>query len=145
MVVKRVKSKAAVKQKIAKQKVVKQSVANQNEAEKAQALWLAGLGAFSIAQKQGGDLFAGLIAEGKDLQARAVKLKQNLRTTARAQIKQAIAPLRSRAKYDAKKLAAGVQHSVAAVLARLGIPSKADVEELTQRVAALSRRLKTAK
>jgi len=36
-----------------------------------------------------------------------------------------------------------VQQGVATVLAKLGIPSKTDIEELTQRVAALSRQLKT--
>jgi hypothetical protein len=38
-----------------------------------------------------------------------------------------------------------MQGGVAGALARLGIPSKADIDELTQRVTALSKRLKTAK
>ena len=38
-----------------------------------------------------------------------------------------------------------VQSAVATVLAKLGIPSKADIEALSQRMSALSRQLKAAK
>ena len=41
-----------------------------------------------------------------------------------------------------KKAAAAAQAGVAGVLARLGIPSKADIDELSQRVGRLSRQLK---
>ncbi|HZP67892.1 MAG TPA: phasin family protein, partial [Rudaea sp.] len=59
--------------------------------------------------------------------------------------KGALAPIRERVKQDAEKLGAAVQNGIAVALARLGIPSKADIDELTQRVTALSRQLKTAK
>ncbi|MDR3389862.1 MAG: phasin family protein [Rudaea sp.] len=113
--------------------------------DKARSLWLAGLGAVSIAQKQGGDLYAGLIVEGKDFQARTRKLAREIGTDTKAQVKGVIAPLRARFKSNTKKAGATIQRGVALALAQLGIPSKADVEELTQRVAALSRQLKTAK
>jgi poly(hydroxyalkanoate) granule-associated protein len=109
----------------------------------ARTLWLAGLGAASIARKQGGELLSDLVVEGKDVQVRTQKLAKELRADARAQIKGVITPVRASLKKNAAKVSAVVQQGIATVLAKLGIPSKADIEELTQRVAALSRQLKT--
>jgi len=44
----------------------------------AQQIWLAGLGAASIAQKRGGDVLARLVAEGKTVQTRGGKLAREL-------------------------------------------------------------------
>jgi len=54
-------------------KRTKQSPQNRKPADQARTLWLAGLGAISIAQKRGGELIAELIAEGHELQSRAQK------------------------------------------------------------------------
>ena len=113
--------------------------------EKARALWLAGLGAVSIAQKQGGDLLAGLIVEGRDFRVRTRKLAKEIGADTRAQLKGVVAPLRARLRGHAKKAGATFQRGVGMALAQLGIPSKADIEELTRRVAAISGRLKTVK
>ena len=113
--------------------------------EKTRAFWLAGLGAVPIAQKQGGDLFAGLIVEGKDFRVRTQKLVEEIGTDTRAKVNGVIAPLRARFKSSSQKAGATFQRGVAMALTQLGIPSKADIEELTQRVAGLSRQLKTAK
>jgi poly(hydroxyalkanoate) granule-associated protein len=113
--------------------------------EKARTLWLAGLGAVSIAQKRGGELFSGMTAEGSDFQARAQKLFSEISADAKVQISGVIVPLRARAKRGVKFLGATIQRGIAGALSRLGIPTKADVEELTRQVTALSRKLKTAK
>ena len=118
---------------------------NPTRVDPARTLWLAGLGAASIARKQGGELLCDLVVEGKDVQVRTQKLAKEFKSDAKAQIKGVITPLRAGIKKTAAKVSAGVQHGVAVALAKLGIPSKADIEELTQRVAALSRQLKTAK
>ena len=126
-------------------KKTKQTQTAQHPSDKARALWLAGLGAVSIAQKRGGVLLSGLIAEGHDLQSRTQKLAQQVGTQATAQVKDAVAPFRAGFKRNVKKLGAAVQHGIAGALATLGIPSKSDIEELTQRVTALSKQLKTAR
>jgi poly(hydroxyalkanoate) granule-associated protein len=125
-------------------KRTKQSPSIQTQ-DKTRALWLAGLGAVSIAQKRGGELISGLIAEGHDFQTRAQKLAEQVTAQASAQAKDALAPFRTGFQRNVKKLGEAVQNGVAGVLAKLGIPSKSDIEELTQRVAALSKQLKTAK
>jgi poly(hydroxyalkanoate) granule-associated protein len=126
-------------------KRTKQAPAAQIPTDKARALWLAGLGAVSIAQKRGGELVSGLIAEGHDFQTRANKLAQKLTSNAREQANSALAPFRAGFKRNVRKLGTALQDGMAGVLARLGIPSKNDIEALTQRVTALSKQLKTAK
>jgi len=113
--------------------------------DQARTLWLAGLGALSLAQKRGGALLSGLIAEGHDLQTRAQKLAREVGSDAGVHVKGALAPFRAGLKRNVKKLGAAMRSGVAGALARLGIPSKADIEELTKRVSALSKQLKTAK
>ena len=126
-------------------KKTKQSPKNPTAADKAQGLWLAGLGAVSIAQKRGGEAISGLIAEGHDLQIRAQKLAHEVTSGATEQVKDALAPFQAGFKRNLKKVGEVVQSAIAGTLARLGIPTKADIDELTQRVAALSKQLKAAK
>lgn len=114
-------------------------------AGKAHAVWLAGLGAVSIAQKRGTEALAGLATEGRDFQARAQKLAREVGADASVHVHGAIAPLRASLERNVGKFGAVVQNAVAGVLAKLGIPSKADIEALSQRMSALSRQLKAAK
>lgn len=114
-------------------------------AGKAHAVWLAGLGAVSIAQKRGTELLSGLAIEGKDFQARAQKLAREVRADATVHVKGAVAPVRIGLQRNAAMLGAAVRNAVAGALAKLGIPSKADIEALSQRMSALSRQLKAAK
>ncbi len=130
---------------MAARKIKRKRTASKVTVEKTHSLWLAGLGAMSIVQKQGADLLAGLSAEGRDFQQRTEKLASEIRTDARAQFKSVFVPLRVRLLRNANEAGATFQRGVAIVLEQLGIPSKAAVEELTQRVASLSRRLRTAK
>lgn len=114
-------------------------------ASKAHAAWLAGLGAVSIAQKRGTQVLSGLAAEGRDFQNRAQQLVREVGADATVHVKGVFAPLRVDLKRNAARLGAAVQSAVAGVLAKLGIPSKADIESLSQRMSALSRQLKAAK
>ena len=108
-------------------------------------IWLAGLGAVSIAQKRGGELISDLITEGYQFRARAQELAQEITSQAAEQAKDALAPFQAEFKRNVKKLGVAVQNGVAGALAVLGIPSKSDIAELTHRVAALSKQLKTAR
>ena len=114
-------------------------------ADKARSLWLAGLGAVSIARKRGNEAFVSLIGEGKEFQTRADKLTREISADTKAQLKGALAPVRAAIEQNAQRVGTTVQNIAAATLSRLGIPTKADIEELTRRVTALSRQLKTAK
>ena len=109
------------------------------------SLWLAGVGAIWLARKHGGALLGDLIKEGRRLQIEATQFVREARADALAQAKGLLTPAKARLETGAKKAAAAVEAGVAVVRARLGIPSKADIDELSQRVGALSRQLKAAK
>src|SRR5690349_24636076 len=77
-------------------KRIKQSPASAHgPSDTAHTLWLAGLGALSLAQKRGGALLSGLIAEGHDFQTRAQKLAQEVSSDAAVHVKGALAPFRA--------------------------------------------------
>lgn len=116
-----------------------------SSADKAHTVWLAGLGAVSIAQKRGTELLAGLAAEGRDFQARAQRLAREVGADAQAQVLGAVAPLRMHARDNARKIGALIERGVALALDKLGVPSKSDIEALSQRMSALSRQLKATK
>jgi len=125
-------------------KKIKQTPSARSQ-DKARAFWLAGLGAVSITQKRGGALISGLIAEGHDFQVRTQKFAKQVAAQTTTQLTQAVAPFRAGLKRNVKKVGAAMQNGIADALAILGIPSKSDIEVLTQSVAALSKQLKTAK
>jgi poly(hydroxyalkanoate) granule-associated protein len=130
---------------MAARKIKRKQTARKAQVEKPRSVWLAGLGAVSVARKQGNELFASLIAEGSEFQVLAQKLVTEIRSDTRTQVKDLLVPLRARIRNSANKAAVTCQRGVAVVLAQLGIPSKAAVEELSQRVATLSRQLRAAK
>jgi poly(hydroxyalkanoate) granule-associated protein len=108
------------------------------------SIWLAGVGAASLARKHGVVVLGDLIAEGRRLQAEAGKFVHEARVDAQAQVKGLLTPVKARLQQEAKKAGALVEAGVAGALGRVGIPSKADIDELSQRVATLSRQLKAA-
>ncbi len=108
------------------------------------SIWLAGVGAASLARKQGKALLGDMVSEGNRLQGEATKLVRQARAKTHARIKGLLAPLRTQLQSGAKQAAKVVESGLAGVRARLGIPSKADIDELSQRVGALSRQLKAA-
>ena len=109
------------------------------------SLWLAGVGAVSLARKQGASLLADMVGEGRRLQTQTARLVRETRTDMRAQVVGLLKPVKARFARQAKKTGAAVQARVAAALSSLGIPSKSDIDELAKRVATLSRQLKTTK
>jgi poly(hydroxyalkanoate) granule-associated protein len=121
---------------------------NNSHATKAQVnagtIWLAGVGAASLARKHGKLLLGDFVAEGRRLQGEAGKFVHEARVDAQAQVKGLLTPVKARLEQEVKKAGAVVEVGVSGALARLGIPSKADIDELSQRVAALSRQLKAA-
>ena len=65
-------------------------------------------------------------------------------TQVKAQIARTLAPVKKQVDAKAAEVGAAVEQGVGRALSRLGVPSKADIEELTHRVSALSRQLRAA-
>lgn len=95
--------------------------------ESAQQIWLAGLGAYSTAQKEGNKVFKALVKEGKVIQSLTQK-------AAEARFREAAA----RAAGTRRKLEQILEDSVARSLKRFGVPAREGVDTLSKRVVELT-------
>lgn len=114
-------------------------------ADKAEKLWLAGLGAVSVAQKMGTELAENMISEGKTFQVRSEKFARKVSTDLRKKIESRVKPVKARLLETRKSAEAKFEKGLGRVLSYAGIPSKADVDALITRVDRLSRQLRAAK
>ncbi|MGB0134408.1 phasin family protein [Dokdonella sp.] len=114
-------------------------------ADNAQRIWLASLGAFSIAQKQGSELFETMISEGKSFQVRSEKLARKVSADVRKGFDSRLKPVKARVLATRKSAEAKFEKGLGQALSYAGIPSKADVDALINRVDRLSRQLRAAK
>lgn len=117
----------------------------------ARKVFLAGLGAVSLAQKQGEKVVTTLIEEGEDFRARTIKLTNTVKRDVRRavsgaenRVKRAIAPVRARAEQVVSDVETGIGERVGGLLGRFGVPSKGDVDELVARVAELNRQVRAS-
>lgn len=113
--------------------------------DKTEKVWLAGLGAFSIAQKQGAALFESMVSEGKSFQIRSEKLARKVSTEVKSIVESRMTPVRIRLDAMRSEAEAKFETGVGRVMSYAGIPSKADVDALIARVDKLSRQLRTVK
>jgi poly(hydroxyalkanoate) granule-associated protein len=95
--------------------------------ESAAQIWLAGLGAFSKAQQEGAKMFEALVAEGEKVQERT-KVAADER----------LAEVRAKASGTWDKLEQVFEDRVARALNSLSVPSRKDIDVLSQRVAELT-------
>jgi len=95
--------------------------------ESANQIWLAGLGAFSKAQEEGLKMFESLVEEGE-------KIQEKTKTAA----DERIAEGRSKATGAWDRLEQVFEDRVERALHRLNVPSRKDVDILSQRVAELT-------
>ena len=95
--------------------------------DSANQIWLAGLGAFSRAQEEGGKLFDSLVKEGEKVQNRASKAAGDT-----------IADVRAKATGTWGKLEKVFEDRVAQALHSLNVPTKKDIDTLTKRVGELT-------
>ena len=113
--------------------------------DKARKVWLAGLGAFSIVQKQGAEVFENMVSEGKSFQTRSEKLARKVSGEIRTVVSKRMKPVKARLQSVRREAEARVERGVGRVLSYAGIPSKADVDALISRVDALSKQLRAAR
>ena len=109
----------------------------------AQQIWLAGMGAFSRAQAEGGKVFETLIKEGQNLQRKTQGLAEDKIHDVTGKMTSMAGEVQSRAGQHWDKLESIFEQRTAKAMAKLGVPTAKDVEALIQRVddlaAAVSR------
>ncbi len=130
--------------------------------ETARKLVLAGLGAVSLAQKQGETIMETLVAEGSQFQARSNKFTTTLvkdakkaandvekklkkaSTDVQKQVRALVTPYRTKAINAVRDVETGITERIGAVLGRFGVPSKSDLDELLGRVTELNQQVKSS-
>ena len=144
--------------KMLKKKVQRKPVAENVAApviDSAREIWLAGLGAFNVAQQesgrileQGSKLFDKLVAEGSKVEKKARKDVEGAMEDIRDEMENRVEGVRKQADSVRKqavdnwdKLEKIFEDRVARALAGLGIPSKDDVNSLSDKVQKLARQV----
>jgi poly(hydroxyalkanoate) granule-associated protein len=101
-------------------------------------IWLAGLGAFSRAQKEGAKLFDTLVAQGERLESRTRKAAVDTASAAKEAAASKAKEMQAMAGGTWDKLEQVFEDRVARALSKLGVYTQSDVERLAQKVDALS-------
>ena len=112
---------------VKKFKTLSENQLAQTVKDSAQQIWLAGLGAFSKAQEEGGKVFEALVKEGEIIQARTRKMTD-----------EKIAVVTGKAAGTWDRLEQVFEDRVARALGSLGVPSKKDIDKLSKRVTELT-------
>jgi len=112
--------------------------------DSAQQIWLAGLGAFSKAQAEGGKVFESLVKEGLTIQRKTQAVAEEKITEATSRVTSMATDIGSKAQGQWDKLENIFEDRVAKALAKLGVPSARDLEALSARVDALAKGTKAA-
>lgn len=128
-------------------KKVQKSVASKKPAsplpssvkDSAQQIWLAGLGAFTKAQTEGGKVFETLVKEGLAIQRKTQAVAEEKITEATSKMAHVATGLTSKATGQWDKLESIFEERVARALNKLGVPSAKDVEALVARIDELNR------
>ena len=106
--------------------------------DSAQQIWLAGLGAFSKAQEEGGKVFEALVKEGMTIQRKTQAVAEEKITEATNRMTHMASDIRSKAQGQWDKLENIFEERVAKALGKLGVPSARDIEALHARIEALT-------
>lgn len=110
--------------------------------EAAQKLWQAGVGAVTIAQKNVGEVVSTLKSEGGKIYQKTSTLLDGTLGDVRKQVEGVVSQVQGTVNANLSWVEEKVSEGVGSVLGRLGVPSKADIQDLSQRVAELSKQVK---
>lgn len=107
--------------------------------ESAQQIWLAGLGAFSKAQEEGGKVFEALVREGVGIQRRTQEVAEGKLSEATNRMSAMATDLSSKASGQWDKLETIFEERVSRALKKLGVPTAREIDALSTRVEELNR------
>ncbi len=112
--------------------------------DSAQQIWLAGLGAFSKAQEEGGKVFEALVKEGVTLQKKTQSVAEGKLNEMASKMTGMAGDVTSKAGQHWDKLESIFEERTAKALSKLGVPSAKDVDALNKRIDELSAQLAKA-
>ncbi len=105
--------------------------------ESAQQIWLAGLGAFSKAQEEGGKVFETLVKEGTALQRKTQAVAEEKIGEVTSRMSNMAGDVSAKAGQQWDKLEAIFEERTSKALSKLGVPSSKDVASLVKRIDEL--------
>jgi poly(hydroxyalkanoate) granule-associated protein len=135
-------AKAKLKSKPASKPADAGKMAGKTIMESAQQIWLAGLGAFSKAQGEGGKLFETLMREGSSLEQKTRKIATGTVGEVRGAVETGVTQVRERTQETWDKLEQVFENRVSRALGKLGVPGRKDLDELIKRVDELNREVR---
>ena len=106
--------------------------------DSAQQIWLAGMGAFSKAQAEGGKIFETLVKEGVSLQKKTQGMAEEKISEVTGKMSAMAGNVTAKAGQNWDKLEAIFEQRTAKALSKLGVPTAKDVAALTRRVDELA-------
>src|SRR3954465_9549790 len=107
--------------------------------QSAQQIWLAGLGAFSKAQEEGGKVFESLVKEGKSIHRKTQSAAEERFSEASSRMASMASDISSKATGHWDKLENIFEDRVSRALKKLGVPSSKDIDALGERIDELNR------
>jgi poly(hydroxyalkanoate) granule-associated protein len=114
----------------------------QSVRDSAQQIWLAGLGAFSKAQEEGGKVFEALVKEGETLHQKTRSIAEAKVAEVTGNVSKAASQISGRAQSAATetwdKLEQVFEDRVARALKRMGVPTAHELEALSKRIDGLA-------
>ena len=109
--------------------------------ESAQQIWLAGMGAFSKAQAEGGKVFEALVKEGVNLQRKTQSVAEAKISEVTGRMSGMASEVQAKAGQQWDKLESIFEERTAKALSRLNVPTAKDIKALSARIDALSAQL----
>jgi poly(hydroxyalkanoate) granule-associated protein len=110
----------------------------QSVKESAQQIWLAGMGAFSKAQEEGTKVFETLVQEGMSLQKKTQGMAEDKISEVTGKMSAMAGTVTAKAGQNWDKLELIFEQRTAQAMGKLGVPTAADLQALSQRVDALA-------
>lgn len=162
-------AKKTAKKKVAKKKVVRKTASKKTSAagrvqDNAHEIWLAGLGAFAMAQDEGvnlvrkggklvneqtgkvisesSKLFDKLVSEGRKLEGKGRKIAEDAVGGVKTDVEGRVGKAREQARTNWDKLEKVFEERVARALSKLGVPTSDEIQELSKRVQELNTRVR---
>lgn len=106
--------------------------------ESAHHIWLAGMGAFSKAQEEGGKVFEALVKEGLSLQKKTQGIAEEKINEVTGRMSAMAGTVSAKAGQNWDKLESIFEQRTAKAMNKLGVPTAKDVDALAKRVDALA-------
>ena len=116
--------------------------------ESANKIWLAGLGALSVAEEEGGKLFNTLVKKGEGFEKRGKKQFEKVQNTVEEQfekvqhnVEEQLETVAGKADSAFGRIGKGFDAKVGDTLNKLGVPNRMEIQKLTRRVEQLTKQV----